>query len=254
MQFTEDFFNEPVDIKKYLCPDYYIKITKPMDFGTMETKYKNGQYQNSKQVVEDVNLIFQNAMQYNPPGFKIHEVAKDCAAALCRMIQHSSSKRGRGRASTKATSPHIGEPTILMTAQSFLLRWMRAAFQFNFPQHADDSVELILKNLIADAEEEYNYRFNLNKRAPLIKIYNRQKPLNLPARHKGEFPFYSVLYSIDDTDLQEVVKDIPPPKKQAVLAELLKHYGVHGSERKKFLADIVPPTGLQSCCVLVTHH
>jgi hypothetical protein len=56
-------FSEPVPKDDF--PDYYEKIAKPMDYGTMKKKLENGEYRSAQQMQKDFVLILSNCRQYN---------------------------------------------------------------------------------------------------------------------------------------------------------------------------------------------
>lgn len=39
-----------------------------MDFETIENKLKDGRYSTMEEIAKDINLIFSNCRQFNPPG------------------------------------------------------------------------------------------------------------------------------------------------------------------------------------------
>uniref|UniRef100_A0A914XQ02 Uncharacterized protein n=1 Tax=Plectus sambesii TaxID=2011161 RepID=A0A914XQ02_9BILA len=53
-------------------PDYYDVIDRPMDFNKIKRKIKEGRYKNVNDMGKDVNLLCQNAQQYNQDGSEIH--------------------------------------------------------------------------------------------------------------------------------------------------------------------------------------
>ena len=57
-------FLRPVDREE--VNDYYEVIKKPMDLTTMMTKTDSGQYVSIKQFLSDIDLIADNALEYNP--------------------------------------------------------------------------------------------------------------------------------------------------------------------------------------------
>ena len=57
-------FLRPVDREE--VNDYYEVIKKPMDLTTMMTKTDSGQYVSIKQFLNDIDLIADNALEYNP--------------------------------------------------------------------------------------------------------------------------------------------------------------------------------------------
>ncbi|EWC48248.1 hypothetical protein DRE_02352 [Drechslerella stenobrocha 248] len=52
-------------VNKREAPDYFNIIKHPMDLGTVMKKLKQLAYKSKKEFVEDVNLIWQNCLQYN---------------------------------------------------------------------------------------------------------------------------------------------------------------------------------------------
>ena len=58
-------FNEPVDAIKLNIPDYHQIITQPMDFGTIDRNLRSHKYVSMKKFLEDVELVFNNAYNYN---------------------------------------------------------------------------------------------------------------------------------------------------------------------------------------------
>jgi len=59
-------FESPVDPVALNIPDYFEKITRPMDFGTIQKKLNAGDYEDVDNFAADVRLVFQNCWTYNP--------------------------------------------------------------------------------------------------------------------------------------------------------------------------------------------
>ena len=59
------FYREPVDPVKLMIPQYFNVIKNPMDLGTIERKLKSEQYPTVKGVVDDLNLMVDNAVLFN---------------------------------------------------------------------------------------------------------------------------------------------------------------------------------------------
>ncbi|KAM9798500.1 ATPase family AAA domain-containing protein 2 [Neosynchiropus ocellatus] len=57
-------FTKPVDLEE--VPDYAEVIKKPMDLSTVLSKIDRHQYMTAKDFLEDVDLIWKNALEYNP--------------------------------------------------------------------------------------------------------------------------------------------------------------------------------------------
>ncbi|EJC98793.1 uncharacterized protein FOMMEDRAFT_161628 [Fomitiporia mediterranea MF3/22] len=62
------FFREPVDPIRDGCPTYYDEIKNPMDFATISGRLKKGHYSTMEEFGSDIELIFANCRQFNPPG------------------------------------------------------------------------------------------------------------------------------------------------------------------------------------------
>ncbi|KAH8110586.1 hypothetical protein DFH11DRAFT_1619105 [Phellopilus nigrolimitatus] len=60
-------FARPVDPHMDGCPTYYDEIKNPMDLGTMGLRLGQGYYSTMEQFASDVELIFANCRQFNPP-------------------------------------------------------------------------------------------------------------------------------------------------------------------------------------------
>ncbi|BCS01237.1 putative transcription regulator BDF1 [Aspergillus luchuensis] len=68
------FYREPVDPIKLNVPHYPQFIKRPMDLGTIEKKLKNNNYRTAQAVIDDFNLMVQNALTFNGPD---HLVAQE---------------------------------------------------------------------------------------------------------------------------------------------------------------------------------
>jgi len=64
-------FAEPVDPVKLDIPDYFEIIKNPMDLGTINKRLEKNFYSTTEQLQSDINLVFNNAIRYNPPGSDI---------------------------------------------------------------------------------------------------------------------------------------------------------------------------------------
>ncbi|KAL4919973.1 Bromodomain-containing protein [Aspergillus aurantiobrunneus] len=61
------FYKEPVDPVKLNIPTYFQVIQHPMDLGTIEQKLKGDAYKHPQSVINDFNLMVQNALTFNGP-------------------------------------------------------------------------------------------------------------------------------------------------------------------------------------------
>ena len=66
------YFQRPVDRKKY--PDYYPKITNPIDLGMIRKNISRHYYQNRMPFMEDIQLIHENSLKYNGPDHIVSKV------------------------------------------------------------------------------------------------------------------------------------------------------------------------------------
>jgi ribosomal protein L36 len=114
-------FMEPVDPIALGIPHYNDIIKTPMDISTLSSNLEKGVYSNfaSKQSTgkspitrmingpfrRDVELIFDNAMLFNPPDDWIHLAAAAMKKAVCKKIDQISStyEHSRGRSSAKSS-------------------------------------------------------------------------------------------------------------------------------------------------------
>jgi len=83
-------FIEPIDTEKYDLPDYSQFIKTPMDLTTIHEKAQKGRYSKSwLDFVNDVRLIFRNAMVYNEPGSEMYESAEQLQAIFERELENA---------------------------------------------------------------------------------------------------------------------------------------------------------------------
>lgn len=82
-------FNRPVDPVSLGLPDYEQIIKRPMDLGTIKRKLHAIAYRSRKEAVQDIRLVFTNAITYNPPLNLVHISAREllsyfdtCCASL----------------------------------------------------------------------------------------------------------------------------------------------------------------------------
>jgi hypothetical protein len=69
-------FWEEVDPAKEGLDDYFEIISKPMCLDKVESFLNSGQYETPQQFADDMRLIFENAMAYNPPEHMYHQHAQ----------------------------------------------------------------------------------------------------------------------------------------------------------------------------------
>lgn len=117
-------FTKPVDLEE--VPDYAEVIKKPMDLSSILTKIDLHQYATVKEFLYDVDLIWQNALEYNPdrdPSDRqirhracalkdtVHAIIKDELdedfEKICEEIKESRKTRGCGVAKYAPSFYHV---------------------------------------------------------------------------------------------------------------------------------------------------
>ncbi|VDO05620.1 unnamed protein product [Rodentolepis nana] len=79
------WFRFPVDIIALNIPDYPDIVKNPMDLSTIRHKLECMEYKDPWEVVEDFNLIFNNAKLYNSKASIVHS----CAVKICELFNNS---------------------------------------------------------------------------------------------------------------------------------------------------------------------
>lgn len=105
-------FVTPVDWKKLKCPDYPQIIKNPMDMSKVERRLHALQYSCADEFIDDMNLIWRNAMTYNQDMSPIHQMAKkleDFFHESCNQAFGNSHKRKRDDGYASVRMPD--EPT-----------------------------------------------------------------------------------------------------------------------------------------------
>jgi hypothetical protein len=72
---NNNVFNHPVDPVALGLKDYFIKISHPMDLGTVKSRLLQGYYQTVQACVDDISLVFSNATLFNPVQNIVHQMA-----------------------------------------------------------------------------------------------------------------------------------------------------------------------------------
>ncbi|CEM28169.1 unnamed protein product [Vitrella brassicaformis CCMP3155] len=60
-------FQKPVDVLRFGCPDYAVKIKEPMDLGTIRKKLQGWRYKTATDFESDFYLMLSNCFEYNAP-------------------------------------------------------------------------------------------------------------------------------------------------------------------------------------------
>lgn len=85
-------FNQPVDPVELGIPGYFTVIKEPMDLGTVMSKLRSGQYYTVKACFLDIELVFKNAMYFNPASHEVHKMAKDLMKEFHSEVQIAEDK------------------------------------------------------------------------------------------------------------------------------------------------------------------
>ncbi|XP_017557453.1 tyrosine-protein kinase BAZ1B [Pygocentrus nattereri] len=98
-------FREPVSAEE--AEDYHDIISTPMDFSTMQSKFKSSQYRSTHDFIEDIKLVFSNAEEYNQPGSSVlqfmNRTEQTFTELLHKILPGASYMRRRAR---KRTATH----------------------------------------------------------------------------------------------------------------------------------------------------
>ncbi|KAI6202978.1 Transcription initiation factor TFIID subunit 1 [Aphelenchoides besseyi] len=81
-------FHVKVDGRK--LPEYYTRISNPMDLGTIEQKAKNKDYQSIESFMSDIRLIYDNSLTYNGPESLYTQKAKEIVECAKKLIEEKT--------------------------------------------------------------------------------------------------------------------------------------------------------------------
>lgn len=123
------FYREPVDPVKMNIPHYPQIIKHPMDLGTIERKLKNNEYNTAQAVVDDFNLMVQNAVTFNGPDHVVSQEGLKLKATFEKQMMNlpkadEVEEKKPKKVSTKTSAAHreprtsIGTSTARPTATS----------------------------------------------------------------------------------------------------------------------------------------
>mmetsp|Transcript_10345 Transcript_10345/g.18839 ORF Transcript_10345/g.18839 Transcript_10345/m.18839 type:complete len:1409 (-) Transcript_10345:498-4724(-) len=70
-------FRRPVNAAALFLRDYHTVIKHPMDLGTVLSRCLLGEFDTLRELVYDAELVFSNAMRYNPKGHFVHNLAAE---------------------------------------------------------------------------------------------------------------------------------------------------------------------------------
>jgi len=81
-------FREPVDWKGMGLTDYLNIVSYPMDLLTVSKKFKEDKYTRVEEVLDDIQLIWDNCKTYNPDNSWIHSIAEKLERSFKKMIKN----------------------------------------------------------------------------------------------------------------------------------------------------------------------
>ena len=70
-------FRNPVDPERDSAPNYYIKVKNPIDLSSIKKKLLDNTYKNVLNFINDIDLIYQNALLFHGENSMITFIAKD---------------------------------------------------------------------------------------------------------------------------------------------------------------------------------
>ena len=79
-------FKDPVDPISMNAPDYYTIIENPMDISTIRKKMKEEKYTRVNQVLDDIELMWDNAFKYNVGNVEIIKCTEEITAYYQRKL------------------------------------------------------------------------------------------------------------------------------------------------------------------------
>ncbi|RWS21651.1 Protein polybromo-1-like protein, partial [Leptotrombidium deliense] len=167
---------------KRFYPDYYMEIKHPMSLAKIKAKIKNGAYKNSVDVVEDMNLMFDNAKRYNRPDSKIfkdavrlqkvmHIKAKELFNYVSKETDSSESDNDDSMANLSNKKTATPKPKKSMSsAMTHELKKARRSQQ-DVDAHLKKRMKLIFKSLVDYVDDMGRPLITLFLEKPSIKDY-----------------------------------------------------------------------------------
>mmetsp|Transcript_22341 Transcript_22341/g.67999 ORF Transcript_22341/g.67999 Transcript_22341/m.67999 type:complete len:191 (+) Transcript_22341:2100-2672(+) len=105
-------FAEPVDWRGLGLHDYPQIVKHPMDIGTVQRKLREGKYNSSLDaVVDDVQLVWANAMLYNRNGSPIYRLAATLKAFADKKFEPIQAAAAKREAEAEAATLQRAEGT-----------------------------------------------------------------------------------------------------------------------------------------------
>ncbi len=190
---------------KRFYPDYYEEIKKPIALNGIKKKLNTRVYQSVKELVDDFELMFKNAMQYNVEESLIYKDAKRLREALAQ-----KSAELPLIVSTNMTASHSGAPSPAIGANSTTPK--KKQQQSKLLQNEHDT-KLTALPKFADLKEK------------LIYLYNYINDFQLDGRELAP-PFRGLPSKLDYPDYYTVIKK---PMEMTKIWNKINHVNTYAS-------------------------
>ena len=102
--FAYDFLT-PVDFVSLNILDYPTIVKHPMDLGTVKEKLNSDKYKSVDEVINDINLVWENCHLYNKPSSNIYKLATHCE----KVFKKNLDKYFKGKALLSKSQPNEEE-------------------------------------------------------------------------------------------------------------------------------------------------
>ena len=102
--FAYDFLT-PVDFVSLNILDYPTIVKHPMDLGTVKEKLNSDKYKSIDEVINDINLVWENCYLYNKPSSNIYKLATHCE----KVFKKNLDKYFKGKALLSKSQPNEEE-------------------------------------------------------------------------------------------------------------------------------------------------
>lgn len=178
-------FLRPIDPERDDCEDYLNIIEKPMCINDIFKRISNDQYGAGNSdfgaFVFDVELCFRNAMEYNPVGHEIHDVARTLLDRfqLELLVQFKQEQLGSLRSSASNTTLKPDSSVALLLRQKYVQEFQQSLIQ-------STSTLLVIPSVLIEHWEEQikthvDFGYCTPGQIPLIYEYtpNRKSALGL---------------------------------------------------------------------------
>ena len=75
-----------MNVEALRIPDYPTIVKKPMDFGTIKIKLKEGQYSKLQEFMDDMDLVFYNCRLYNGIESEVGQIGTSLHEEYLRLV------------------------------------------------------------------------------------------------------------------------------------------------------------------------